>query len=325
MDKWNRNFIENGPSKEFLEVMEILRRHKSLEKWAREHTEGMFGAVFGLGQAEEFMKFESLLVRGLTHDEMETYRRVCAATVLSQETRIPPLYLLFRPWGFEDMKAYLESLGPKSRWSWMLDDWQQGIDALHKTGTTSLANLSESDKLVLYQAAHQGGRLPSSVLHRHVPTLYPASLIDCVIYTIEDMKSAELAAFLKASGQKQSGTKEERIARILNSLSVEEITQRLNIHPRSYMQLGESPEERDTWCRAIEFLSNLSDAAFQLDFQYTHHLSVVNQAREHSWGIRLNHMQPCPVHTRNVYRYNELDKIEPLAHPDCDADFVPNL
>ncbi len=327
MDKWTRNFIKDGPSQEFHEVLHLIQKRKSLRKWAEKHTSGGFGAVFGLSQAEELLSFQPVLANQLPRDELEQYRHVCAAAVLSQETRIPELYLLFRPWGFERMASYLEGLGSKSRWSWMLDDWHKGLQAVRDTHITELASLDEPSKLVLYQAARQSGRIPSSVVpaHRHIPVLQPASLSECVTYALEDMESTELAAFLKASGQKQVGSKDERIERILSSVTTEEIAQRLEVRPASYLQLGCSQNERNSWSRAITFLSNLSDAAVRLDFQYTQNLSRITQARVQGWGLRLNHLAACPVHTRNVFRHSQLHEIQPLAHPDCDADFSPMM
>lgn len=307
MDKWTRTFINSGASNTFQEVLSVIESGHDFEAWARRHTDGMFGAIFSLGQAQEFLHFNPILAKDLSKKELNRYRKICAAAVLSQETQIPPLFLMFRPWGYQHMREYLwnvQETVEKSRWDWIDETWVPGLAAVNSVDLSTLSDLDESAKLLLYRLAHQNGRMsaveiPAAPLS--LPLLYPSVVDDCVIYTLENMKSIDLATILKDAGLTRSGTKAERTQRILGSMSHDELAKHLRIKPGTYLQLGKSNNERRILTTALTFLYNIAHANFRLDFQYTHNAARIEQARIQNWGIRLTHHAECPVHHKNVY------------------------
>lgn len=324
MDKWTRTFLDSGFSAHFQEVMKIIDKPKQLRKWAEARTDGAFGPLFGLTNVPEWLSFAPQLLSGLSRQELDQYRQICAVSSMTQETRIPPFYLLFRDWGFASMKSYMDEwIKPDSRWSPFVDEWASAMTIIHKIDLSQLSALDERSKLLLYVTAKNGGYIAAEDIPKSTPAglrfFSTPELHECVRYKLNDMKTADLAAFLKTTGLKQVGNKLERIERIFSALSVDEIANRLKVNRNSYLQLNYPGTERDAFCYIITFLHDISAAAYRLDFSYINNLHQIKDAQQNGYGIHLSHNGKCPVHKKSVYRHNELNSIHPIAHPDCDA------
>jgi hypothetical protein len=324
MDKWTRSFLDFGFSASYKELMSIVYDFKILERWVKSHTDGMFGPLFGLSKVPEWLNLKPILANALSPEELNRYRSICAVSYLTQEIRIPVLYLLFRSWGFDEMKKYLDQQIKKgSQWSIYDEVWDESISNVNKIDLTVFSHLDEPSKLLLYAAASQGGRICSSDLPEQRLESFKffkqPLLVDCVVYFLEDMRSNDLAIFLKGIGQKQAGTKSDRIKRILDTLSTIKIANHFGITEQTYLHFSDISIDISLFCKATSFLYDISWAVCQLNFMYVQNKSLIKEAQISGYGVRLDHHQKCPVHHKNSFKHYELGQIQPIAHPDCDA------
>ena len=332
LDKWTRQFLDRGLSEDFRTLFTLLERKKSIEGWVDQHTDGMFGAAFAVPHVYEFLAFQPLLAKSLSGAGKEQYKKLCATSLMTHDTRIPVLYLLFRRWGFETMKYYLDELKSKqkeSRWFWYLEMWDAGMAAVQQIDLSVFADTDLQTKLLLYVTAKNSGRIraadvPDS-LQLALRFFQKPTVDDLVQYTLDDMRSTDIAKTLKSVSLKQSGTKDERIQRLRDSLDTSKLQDLLGVAPNAYWHISPHDAERIRFAEAATFLYDISYAAYELDFRYIFNLHLINQAREQGWGLRLSHHTKCPIHTKNVYRKSELHLINPVTHPDCDAVFSPEL
>lgn len=327
MDKWTRSLLDSGYSNDFQWLMANMNDGKKLHKWAEAKTDDTFGPVFSLAKIPHWLELEPLIARKLKTPDQTRYRQICAAALMTNEMEIPVLFLMFKEWGVDSMKDYLAtSIKKNSKWSYLIKEWTEGIAAVQKVNLPNFSGLDEPSKLLLFVSAKKGGRISRTELPKQrlssFTFLKEPTLEECVSYTLEDIKSSDLSLLLKSYGLKQSGKKSDKIDCILTTLTTEEIANSLKVSPGAYLHLFDTTMERDLFCQATLFLYDISAAAFSLDLKYVHNRTLINEAMTDGSGIRLHHHAKCPVHRKNVFQHHELNLIDPIAHPDCDAAFL---
>lgn len=326
LNKKDYTFLNYGASPYYNDLINIIHDTNKCRKWIKSNADSM---SFGFGNAIYWLKLNSLFIHKLTDNEMSVYRKYCTTAYITSETQMPLMFLLYRDWGLNDLRKYLDDLPSTSAWNYLNEEWSSGIDAMSKINLNDFSLLDERSKFLLLLAANKGGKIASKDIPKEnlesknfftVP-----SLSECVEYKLHDTKVTDLALFLKSIGKKQAGIKEDKIKRIMESLSIQEIANKMNIDETSYLQLFSNKTDREIFCKATAFLNNVNYEIYSLDFKYFYNISLINEARENGFGIRLLHNKKCPVHRKNVYRHSELNKLIPIAHPDCDAAFLSDI
>jgi hypothetical protein len=316
MDKWTRGFLDEGFSSEFKEVISIVENNKALNKWANDHSDGMFGPIFALSQVEESFKRRPSLIC-LPPSEIEMYRKFNAAALVTNEFIIPVLYLSFRDWysgiGQVDVKKLIRMYGDP-------EEWNRGIAIAGLVDLSRYATLDEPSKLLIYVMAKQGGKISVKDLPiRRLESfkfLNKPTLDENVLYALEDMKSSDIALYLKSISQKQVGTKKERIQRLLNSLTTEEIAANLKITENSYLHLLDDVNERANLCDTAIFFHDLTWSVIRLNSNINLH--VINNNSYKAAGV-----------TKVQYLAILDDRTDPICRADhnkiYDIDIAPKL